>query len=200
MSATTCASTRDSVRRALPVSSAISRASSSTWSRSTAAHCATSAPRFRAGMRAHAFCARSASTTAASTSALSPSAARPTSMPVAGLTTANVRPERAGVSRPPMKCWPDSACASARSSTQGASLAWIGRSSIGFPSRVGGPIHRRQSYDRDASGEQADESCFWGEYGARADRTAAWPEGLRPDAGCWQGRPACRCWPIWART
>ena len=60
MSATTPASTRLSVRRALPVSSAINRASSSLCSFSSAAHRPTSAPRLRAGILAHFFCARSA--------------------------------------------------------------------------------------------------------------------------------------------
>ncbi len=95
-SATTPASTRDSVRSALPVSSAMRRPSSSTCSLSSCAHWCTSAPRLRAGTLAHSFCAFAAFCTAASTSAASPSAARATSAPVAGFTTAKVLPVRAG--------------------------------------------------------------------------------------------------------
>ena len=135
------ASTRLSVRNALPVSSAISRANSSTCARITAAHCATIAPRFRDATLAQAFCAASASRTAASTSAASPSAARATSRRVAGFTTANVPPPDAGTTRPPIKCLPDSATASAPWSSVGASgvtEAWFGNglSNIGFASTL----------------------------------------------------------------
>ena len=95
-SATTPASTRLSVRSALPVSSAISFASSSTCSRIRPAHRWTMAPRLRAGTFAQAFCASAAFRTAASTSAASPSAAVATCSPVAGFTTAKLLPERAG--------------------------------------------------------------------------------------------------------
>jgi hypothetical protein len=95
-SATTFASTRLSVRSALPVSSAMSRPSSSTCSFSAAAQACTSAPRLRAGTLAQAFCACAAAATAASTSAASPSAAVATCSPVAGFTTGKLRPDRAG--------------------------------------------------------------------------------------------------------
>src|SRR5260370_1422247 len=69
MSATTEASMRLSVRSALPVSSAISRPSSSLCSLSSRPHSATSLPRSRAAVLAHSFCALVAASTARATPA-----------------------------------------------------------------------------------------------------------------------------------
>ncbi len=113
------ASTRLSVRSALPVSSATSRPSSSTCSFSTRPHSVISLPRSRAGSFAHAFCAFAAASTAASTSAALPSAAWPITAPVAGLRLSNVRPLREDTIAPSMSCLPESSLASANGSRSG---------------------------------------------------------------------------------
>src|SRR5579859_626277 len=113
-SASTPASTRLSVRSALPVSSATSLAISSTWAVSCRPHSWISRPRSRGCSLPQLFCALAAAWTARSTSAATPSAAWPIVSPVAGLTTAKLLPDSAGTSLPSISSLFDSASASAK--------------------------------------------------------------------------------------
>jgi hypothetical protein len=104
MSTPSCTSPRVSIR-ILPISRVAARASSSFRWAIKPPSLKSSSPRLGAGVSCQARIAPRAAWTAASTSSGPESGNSPSAAPVAGFRFVNVRPDLAGIQRPPIKLW-----------------------------------------------------------------------------------------------